>query len=118
MDCSLNSRETVLVNLYQNFLVCGKKMHATCQQLPASSKGDDVLVKVVWDVISLGHMLLRTRRGDNAIPPADVTWLGLVAFHTVFQRNALSLPKLSQMARRHAAVVSSPDNAMALSIAY
>ncbi|KAJ2506128.1 Telomerase reverse transcriptase, partial [Coemansia sp. RSA 2052] len=131
MDCSLNSRETVLVNLYQNFLVCGKKMHATCQQLPASSKGDDALVKVVWDVISLGYMLLRTRCGDNAIPPADVTWLGLVAFHTVFQRkqarytqllsrlySALSLPKFSQMARRHAAVVSSSDNEMALSIAY
>ncbi|KAJ2810204.1 Telomerase reverse transcriptase, partial [Coemansia furcata] len=71
MDCSLNSMGTVLVNLYQNFLVCGKKMHAICQQLPASSKGDDVLVKVVWDVVSLGYMLLRTRCGDNAIPPAD-----------------------------------------------
>ncbi|KAJ2064287.1 Telomerase reverse transcriptase [Coemansia sp. S146] len=131
MDCGLNSRETVLVNLYQNFLVCGKKMHAICQQLPASSKGDDVLVKVVWDVVSLGYMLLRTRCGDKAIPPADVTWLGLTAFYTAFQRkqarytkllvrlnSALSLPKFSRMARRHAAVVNSPDNEVALSISF
>ncbi|KAJ2810376.1 Telomerase reverse transcriptase [Coemansia sp. 'formosensis'] len=131
MDCSLNSMGTVLVNLYQNFLVCGKKMHAICQQLPASSKGDDVLVKVVWDVVSLGYMLLRTRCGDNAIPPADVTWLGLTAFYKAFQRkqarytrllarlnSALSLPKFSRMARRHADVVNSPDNEVVLSIVY
>ncbi|KAJ2493875.1 Telomerase reverse transcriptase [Coemansia sp. RSA 2050] len=131
MDCSLNSRETVLVNLYQNFLVSAKKMHAICHQLPAASKGDDVLVKVVWDTISLGYMLLRTRCGDNTIPPADVTWLGLTAFHTALQRkqarytqllarlhSALSLPKFSKMARRHAAVVNSPDNEVALSIVY
>ncbi|KAJ2032403.1 Telomerase reverse transcriptase [Coemansia sp. S3946] len=131
MDCSFNSRETVLVNLYQNFLVCGKKMHTICQKLPASSKGDDVLVKVVWDVVSLGYMLLRTRCGDNTIPPVDVTWLGLTAFYTAFKRkqarytqllarlhSALSLPKFSRMARRHAAIVNSPDNEVVLSIGY
>ncbi|KAJ2742925.1 Telomerase reverse transcriptase [Coemansia sp. BCRC 34301] len=131
MDCSFNSRHTVLVNLYQNFLVCGKKMHATCLQLSASSKGDDVLFKVVLDLISLGYILLRTRCGDNAIPPSDVTWLGLTAFHAVLRRkqarytqllarlhSTLSLPKFAQMARRHGAVVDSPDNAVALSIAY
>ncbi|KAJ2703657.1 Telomerase reverse transcriptase [Coemansia sp. IMI 209128] len=131
MDCSLNSRETVLINLYQNFLVSAKKMHAVCHRLPAANKGDDALVKVVWDAISLGYMLLRTRCGDNTVPPADVTWLGLTAFHTAFQRkqsrytqllarlhSALSLPKFSRMARRHAAIVNSPDNKVALSIVY
>ncbi|KAJ2343020.1 Telomerase reverse transcriptase, partial [Coemansia sp. RSA 2671] len=102
MDCSLNSRETVLINLYQNFLVSAKKMHAICHRLPAANKGDDALVKVVWDAISLGYMLLRTRCGDNTVPPADVTWLGLTAFHTAFQRKQSRYTQL--LARLHSAL--------------
>ncbi|KAJ2004365.1 Telomerase reverse transcriptase [Coemansia thaxteri] len=131
MDCSFNSRLTVLRNLYQNFLLCGMKMHSICQQLPPAGRHDGVLAKVVWDMVSLGTTLLRTRCGNSSIPLADVTWLGLHAFHVTLRRkqarysqllarlhSAMSLPKYSQMTRRLGTVINSAANETVLSIAY
>ncbi|KAJ2620600.1 Telomerase reverse transcriptase [Coemansia spiralis] len=131
MDSKFNSKETVLLNLYQNFLVCAKKFHAVCQRILTHRNNCDFLIKVIDNVVTRAFVLLKKRCRDRLIPPADVTWLGLFAFRKILSRkqarhtkliklldSRLAQPKISRIARRYRNITDSPLNDMVNSIAY
>ncbi|KAJ2797405.1 Telomerase reverse transcriptase, partial [Coemansia helicoidea] len=104
MSCGFNSRGTVLLNLYQNFVICAKKLHAICQRLHACSLNQPFLASVIEDTLALAYILLRSRCRERSIAPDVVRWLGGHAFHAVLQRKkaryAVLLERLAPM--RHA----------------
>ncbi|KAJ2082978.1 Telomerase reverse transcriptase [Coemansia sp. RSA 988] len=128
MDCRFNSRETVLLNLYQNFLLCGKKFHLIYQRLHQRANNPRHCISVIEDTLSLAYILFKGRCNDRTITSRDIKWLGLHAFYTVFKRKqsryTWALPSISKalhdpsMAKKHAQVISSPLNQGVLSISY
>ncbi|KAJ2617586.1 Telomerase reverse transcriptase [Coemansia sp. RSA 1365] len=86
MDCNFNSRETVLLNLYQNFLLCGKKFHLIYQRLHQRTNNPRYCIGIIEDTLALAYILFKSRCNDRTITSRDVKWLGLHAFHTIFKR--------------------------------
>lgn len=136
---NFNSKPTVQLNLYQNFLVCGKKLHGIYKQLPMSrrSLAQTEVGRAIQDTISLAYMLLSSKRGSSAgklcsFTPAEVTCLGLLGFQMALGRKQsrykptlawigriLSLPKFKSLAKGYEVpVIQSPTNRAALEIKY
>ncbi|KAJ2665420.1 Telomerase reverse transcriptase [Coemansia sp. RSA 1200] len=131
MDSTFNSRQTVIINLFQNFLLCAKKFHVICRRMLVHRNNDGFLTNVIEGAIMLVFTLLRTKCSNKDIPPADIAWLGLVAFRRVLSRKQsryagilalldrrLGQPEFSRVSQRYTRAVSSPLNKDVLSIAY
>ncbi|KAJ2365455.1 Telomerase reverse transcriptase, partial [Coemansia sp. RSA 2610] len=130
-DSQLNSRQTVLLNLYQNFVLCAKKFHLICRRLPMRTGNHRYLISVIEDTIALAHILLKCSCRKASIAAQDVKWLGTHAFHRVLARKqaryplllaclarALRHPDAIKLAQTHASVVGSPSNGTVLAIGY
>ncbi|KAJ1666946.1 Telomerase reverse transcriptase [Coemansia sp. RSA 1813] len=131
MDSSFNSRESVLLNLFQNFMFCAKKFHVISRQMLTHRNNHIFLTNVIESAIMLVFTLLRTKCNNKDIPPADVVWLGLFAFRKILSRkqarhttvlafldSRLRQPGLAQIAHRYRWIISSPLNKEVLSISY
>ncbi|KAJ2547507.1 Telomerase reverse transcriptase [Coemansia sp. RSA 1933] len=131
MDSAFNSREAVLVSLFQNFVFSAKKFHVICGHMLAHRNNQAFLAGVIESAVVLVYTLLRAKCGSKDIAPEDVACLGLLAFRSVLARKQtqhaallalldarLSQPALSQAARRHRWVAASPLNSDVLSVAY
>ncbi|KAJ1965302.1 Telomerase reverse transcriptase [Dipsacomyces acuminosporus] len=129
MDCTFNSPEIVLLNLYQHFAICAMKFHSMYQRLPVRSNNAGYLIKTVWDTVLLAYVLLKSKCGVNTLSPTVVTWIGLFAFNKVLRRkqsrytqllallsSAVNLPKFAQLAGRYESIISSPSNEPIFSI--
>ncbi|KAJ2517514.1 Telomerase reverse transcriptase, partial [Coemansia sp. RSA 1939] len=131
MDSTFNSRQTVIINLFQNFLLCAKKFHVICRRMLVHRNNDGFLGNVIEGAIMLVFTLLRTKCSNKDIPPTDLAWLGLVAFKRVLSRKQsryagilallgrrLRQPEFSGVSQRYSRAVSSRLNKDVLSIAY
>ncbi|KAJ2157405.1 Telomerase reverse transcriptase [Coemansia sp. RSA 552] len=131
IDSSLNSRDTVVLNLYQNFVVCAMKFHTIYKQLPVRASNHRYCTSVVEETMALAYILLKHKCKERWIPSADVKWLGAQAFCTVLRRKqtrytwllqslkeTLHGPGADAAAGRYAHIVASPRNQAALSIHY
>lgn len=80
MDPRINSRTTVLTNVYQMFLLCAIKFHSHVRQL---SRHDNwrFLVDVIADVIEYAHSRL-----PSSLKGKDVLYLGCRAFRYVLRK--------------------------------
>ncbi|KAJ1734600.1 Telomerase reverse transcriptase [Coemansia biformis] len=124
----LNSRGTVLLNLYQNFVLCAKKFHVICLRLGICASNQPFLASVVEDMLAMAYIALKSRCRVRSIAPDVVRWLGAHAFHAVLQRKqtryAWLLARL-KAARRvppaaeaDAWVVGSPRNCAVHDVSY
>ncbi|KAJ2669343.1 Telomerase reverse transcriptase [Coemansia sp. RSA 1085] len=131
VDVRLNAPHTVLLNLYQHFILCAKKFHIICCRLPAPACNADYLRQVMEDSIALAYILLRYTCRQTLFAPRLVKWLGSHAFLRVLRRKqtryrqlvaslerALHHPETAGLAQKYAAVVDSPSNRCVLSIPY
>ncbi|KAJ1902533.1 Telomerase reverse transcriptase, partial [Coemansia sp. IMI 209127] len=71
MDRTFNSRETVLLNLFQNFMFCAKKFHVICRQMLTHRNNSGFLVSVIEGAIMLVFTLLRAKCKSKDILPTE-----------------------------------------------
>ncbi|KAJ2780219.1 hypothetical protein H4R18_003571 [Coemansia javaensis] len=129
VSCRHNARATVLLNLYQNFVVCAKKLHAACCRLDACARNPRFVVSIIEDVLATTYVLLRSSCRERSIAPDVVRWLGAHAFRAVLARKqaryaavlaclAAAARNMPAAARADAWVVGSSRNATVHSIVY
>ncbi|KAJ3289397.1 hypothetical protein HK104_007493 [Borealophlyctis nickersoniae] len=103
LDTSLNSTETVLVNVYQNFYLCAIKFYLHVKGMPNCPAGpthrDRLLIGVIAETLRFAYILIRSRVQSLAgvrnqcqctLASHQVTWLGLHAFSDVLRKKQTS----------------------------
>ncbi|KAG0091071.1 hypothetical protein BGZ92_001571 [Podila epicladia] len=95
-DTSFNSLQTVLLNVYQNFVFCAMKFHVYIQELvqdpiTAHHIHKDGLAAIVLDIFKVCYVLLHNGRRSTMgiaagakfeVAERHVKWLGATAFRT------------------------------------
>ncbi|KAF9300418.1 hypothetical protein BGZ74_007921 [Mortierella antarctica] len=96
-DTSFNSLQTVLLNVYQNFVFCAMKFHVYIQELvldpvTAHHIHKDGLAAIVLDIFKVCYGLLHNGRRSTmgiaagakfGVAERHVKWLGATAFRTI-----------------------------------
>ncbi|KAL4423217.1 hypothetical protein ABPG77_000009 [Micractinium sp. CCAP 211/92] len=124
LDATINSPQTVRLNIYQAFLLGAMKLHCYVKALPAApAPGTRLLLDAILTGIGFMRTLTRRRRVASAhqqdlqaacctrIPAAHIRWMGLTAFIRVLRskqtRYGQLLAELEELAAapalRHAA---------------
>ncbi|KAJ3237235.1 hypothetical protein HDU81_009857 [Chytriomyces hyalinus] len=116
LDTSMNSETVVLLNIYQNFLICGMKLHAHMQRiiktLKCSVPNAEYLMGIIQTTINYMQRLVHSRikkkivvvgtsgrqegLGSCKVPQylLKVEWLGFRAFARVLNRKQTSFKTL------------------------
>ncbi|KAL1918651.1 uncharacterized protein VTP21DRAFT_2673 [Calcarisporiella thermophila] len=110
IDTELNSITVVLLNIYQNYILCAMKFHHHAKSLPMQN--ERFLIEATFNIIRFGYVLIRSRQSSQIarqcgckceVTEAQVLWLGARAFYTI----------LSRKQARYALVTSALESAMA-----
>ncbi|KAG0032923.1 hypothetical protein BGZ82_006337 [Podila clonocystis] len=105
-DTSFNSLQTVLLNVYQNFVFCAMKFHVYIQELvqdpvTAHHIQKDCLAAIVLDIFKVCYGLLHNGRRSTMgiaagakfeVAERHVKWLGATAFRTTLPAMPLYEP--------------------------
>ncbi|KAG0022333.1 hypothetical protein BGZ81_008560 [Podila clonocystis] len=105
-DTSFNSLQTVLLNIYQNFVFCAMKFHVYIQELvqdpvTAHHIQKDCLAAIVLDIFKVCYGLLHNGRRSTMglaagakfeVAERHVKWLGATAFRTTLPAMPLYEP--------------------------
>jgi telomerase reverse transcriptase len=101
IDMDFNSRQRVLRNLYQNFLLAAVKLHLFIEAL--DQRDTEFVLNCILDSFAFVRLHLKSRiQHETAsrlgakcdLNPLEVEWLGLRAFWEIFRRKSLSYPMI------------------------
>ncbi|CAB5190021.1 unnamed protein product [Rhizophagus irregularis] len=91
-DTSLNTRETTLLNIYQNFLMAGMKFHHCIKGMPRqkSQRNEDFEFEVLHNAIDHLYLVLcktdASSRYSFNINKKEFMWLGANAFYYILNK--------------------------------
>ncbi|CAB4384162.1 unnamed protein product [Rhizophagus irregularis] len=90
-DTSLNTRETTLLNIYQNFLMVAMKFHSYIKEMPKYlQRNEKFEAEVVHNTIKSAYdVLCKTGNQDKCtfnILKEEVIWLGIYAFLLILNK--------------------------------
>ncbi|KAK9764101.1 Telomerase reverse transcriptase [Basidiobolus ranarum] len=99
-----NQMSTILLNIYQSYLLCAMKFHRYSQGLRVfHQQKEQYLTDILYDIVQFGYVLLKSRSQSNLrkckaslpnVTEPEVIWLGIYAFYTILSKRQTAYPKL------------------------
>jgi telomerase reverse transcriptase len=104
IDPILNRPQTIIINIYQSFLICAHRFVAYIKEAFVTSKiNHDYLLFVIQEAINFQVSLLKSRLASLKIPfstlfrKVDIFWIGFSAFSDVLKRRQ---PKFDEIVQK------------------
>ncbi|KAJ3272823.1 hypothetical protein HDV01_005251 [Terramyces sp. JEL0728] len=82
-DCKLNSAKTILLNIYQTFIICAMRFGSYLHYLTVNK---DFMVKVILESIDYQYAIVKTR-SKIKLAKKEIYWMGLHAYIRILKRN-------------------------------
>jgi telomerase reverse transcriptase len=93
-DTDFNDLQTVLKNIYHNFIEAAMKFHRSVKALSSNRRpSQNLLIKIVDDVLEFAFVIVKSCQDSKVkcvVTRAQVKWLGAQAFKTVLARKQTS----------------------------
>ena len=87
-DTDFNNLQTVLKNIYHNFIEAAMKFHRSVKALSSSRRrpSQDLLIKIVNDVLEFAFVMVKScqdSKGKRVVTRAQVKWFVFFAYAPV-----------------------------------
>ncbi|KAJ3121616.1 hypothetical protein HK098_003508 [Nowakowskiella sp. JEL0407] len=86
LDLNLNSRKTVYLNIYQNFLMTAIKMLMMFDTVKFLRSGNGFVFEIIEKLIDIAFRIIKRKDKTKSLSFLIIKWLGYRGFHQMFEK--------------------------------